>query len=174
MLEDIIIVDQLVKDFRVRFKINLCPGPVGIPNNFQLRGLFPPGKGLGENLLVLLNFNHQLHRQGVNHRNPNTVEPPGYLIPSAAKFPAGMKNGQGQFHPGFFLFMVHPCWNPTAIICHGDSIVRIHHHGNIPAIACQGLIDGVIHHLVYQMMESLLTRTSDVHPRAFSNCLQAF
>ena len=42
------------------------------------------------------------------------------------------------------------------------------------AIAGHGLVDGVVHHLVNQVVEAFVAGIADVHGRAFPHGLQAF
>ena len=46
-------------------------------------------------------------------------------------------------------------------------------HGNLVAVAGQGLVDGVVHDLVHQVVQAALRRGADIHAGALADGLQA-
>ena len=71
------------------------------------------------------------------------------------------------------LLFVHISRNSTPVIQNGDGIVLVHRHLDTVAETSQGLIDGVVDHLIYQVVQAPLADVTNIHGRTLSDCLQA-
>lgn len=69
--------------------------------------------------------------------------------------------------------MVDAYRDTTAIVNDRNGIAFIDDDADGVAVACQGLVHGVIHDLIYQMMESPARGTADIHAWSFTNCFQS-
>ena len=59
----------------------------------------------------------------------------------------------------------------ATIIANRDRIIRMDGDVDFRAMTSQGLIDRVIQHFKYQMMQTgAVGRIADIHTRSFSNC----
>jgi hypothetical protein len=59
-----------------------------------------------------------------------------------------------------------------AVIFHPDHVIALQHHEDRVAVALHGLVDGIVHHLVYQVVKAVYTRSSYVHARPLTDGLQ--
>jgi hypothetical protein len=64
--------------------------------------------------------------------------------------------------------------NTPSVVLYTHGIVGMYDHIDVPAISCQGLINGIIHDLVHEVMETLHADVPDVHGRALSHRFQTF
>ena len=62
----------------------------------------------------------------------------------------------------------------AAVVAHCDGIVLPYCDVYVVAVAGKGLVDGVIHHLRYQVVKSFHTGVANIHRRAFTHCLKSF
>jgi len=65
--------------------------------------------------------------------------------------------------------------NTATVINHGDRVVGVDGDNDFITVASECLIDGVVHHLKDQMVQTgTVGGITDIHARAFSNRLQPF
>ena len=83
-----------------------------------------------------------------------------------------MEYSQHDLQCRFTFLLVVIDRNASPIICHADRIILTDHDIDILAEAGQCFVDGVVYHLVNQVVESLLARVADVHGWAFTDGLQ--
>ena len=63
-------------------------------------------------------------------------------------------------------------WHAPAVIRDPDGVVLQNFHGNMVAVSRQRLVDGVVHNLIYQVVQAGGGRGADIHARAFAHGLQ--
>ena len=83
------------------------------------------------------------------------------------------KCGHDQFQSRHVLGGVHIHRNTGAIILDGDRIILMDNDADFGAVSGQGLIDGVIDHLINKMMQTLDTGIADVHGGTFAYRLKS-
>ncbi len=59
--------------------------------------------------------------------------------------------------------------NAAPVVGHGDRVVDVDGYVYVRRIAGQRFIDGIIHHLVHQVMQTLVAGRPDVHRGAQAN-----
>ena len=65
--------------------------------------------------------------------------------------------------------------NTATVINHGDRVVGVDGDNDFITVASECLIDGVVHHLKDQMVQTgTVGGITDIHARAFAHCLEAF
>jgi hypothetical protein len=64
--------------------------------------------------------------------------------------------------------------DPSAVVTHKRRAVFSENNRDFVAVPSQGLIDGIVHHLINKVMQTTGTRGTDVHARALTHRLQAF
>ena len=69
---------------------------------------------------------------------------------------------------------VHSRGNTAAVILHRYAVIRIQGDLDAFAVTCQGLVNGIIHDLVHQMVQSLDRGRSYIHSGALTNRLESF
>ncbi len=96
------------------------------------------------------------------------------LVGAAAELASGMQGGHHHLEGALFLFRMDIHRDTTPVILHGHGAIRMDGYDDLVANPSQGFINGVIHHLVDQVVQRLQIRAAHVHPRAPADCLQAF
>ena len=62
----------------------------------------------------------------------------------------------------------------AAVVPHGDRPVRVNDHPDMVAEACQGLVDGVVHNFINQVVQAAHVGGTDVHAGALADRLEPF
>ena len=112
--------------------------------------------------------------QRVDAAYAHAVQTAGHLVVLLVEFSAGVQHSQHNFRRGLLHLGMHVDRDASAIVFHRHGIVRMDRHRDLLAVASQSFVDGVIHNLVDQVMQTTLTRISDVHGRTLSYSLQTF
>ena len=129
---------------------------IGFSHNGHFLGNLAPGKFHLVNLTIFVYLYLQPLAQGVDHTGAHAVQAAGHLVPAAAELAASMKNGKDnlQSRPAGLRLDIHG--NAPAVIRDGDGIARIDGHRNVLTVAGQSLVNGVVHNLIYQVVETRL------------------
>ena len=98
----------------------------------------------------------------------------GDLVAAAvAELAAGVQHGQHDLDGGTPLLLHDVHRDSTAVVHDRDRVVRMDRDGDLAAEAGQGLVDGVVDHLIDEVMQAHHARRADVHARALANRLKA-
>ena len=62
----------------------------------------------------------------------------------------------------------------SAVVGDGAGAIVVEHYQDLVAVARQRFVNGVVDHLVHQVVQTPGTCGADVHPRALANWLQPF
>ena len=110
--------------------------------------------------------------QCVDHRRAHAVQAAGDLVAAAAEFTAGVEHRVNHFQgrPSGLRLDIHG--NAAAIIGDGDGITGVDGDGNMLTVPGQRLINGVVHDLIHQMVQSGGRGRADVHTGAFPHRFQ--
>ena len=133
---------------------------------------FPPHKLLHVHMALPVHLRPEAGGQGIDAGNAHAVEAAGDLVAPAAELAAGVEDGQSHREgvlSGFFM-VAHG--DAPAVVRHGDGLIGVDIDFDMGAEACQGLVDGVVHHLRYQMVQTPGVGGADVHARPSADCLQ--
>src|SRR3546814_17543722 len=85
-----------------------------------------------------------------------------------------MKHRHHYFKCGTTFFGVNIDRDAPAIVPYGNGIVFMDRYENLVTMTCHGLIDGVIHHLIDQMMQPFGAYIPALNSRAFAHRLPSF
>ena len=96
----------------------------------------------------------------------------GHLVAAAPELAAGVQHGEHHRHGGDPQLFVHAHRDAPAIVPHRHDVPRQHIHLDMGAVTRQSLVDGVIHDLIYQMMQPPRPGGADIHARAFADGFQ--
>ena len=108
--------------------------------------------------------------QRVDHRYPDTVEAPRYLVAVVVELAAGMENGQHHFSRGLAAGVaIHG--NAAAVVDHRDRAVDVNRDVDLVAEASQRLVDRVVDDFEDEVMEAADGRVADVHRRPLADVL---
>lgn len=103
----------------------------------------------------------------------HTVESPGILVGSLAKFSPRVQVGQNQFNRGYLEFGMNIDWDAASVVSYGAGPICVESHLHGIAVAGQVLVDGVVQDLVDTVVESALIWVSDIHARTLANGLES-
>ena len=117
--------------------------------------------------------NHVL-AEGVDAAHTHAVQTAGHLVAAFVELAACMQHGHHHFEGRTVLLFVHVHRDAAAIILNSDTVIFVDAYVNLGAIPGQGLVDGVVHHLVHQMVQAAEVDVADVHGRTYTHRLKAF
>ena len=101
-----------------------------------------------------MDLNGQPLAQSVDHGRAHAVEAAGDLIAPAAELSAGVEYGEHHLQGRAAGLSLDIHGDSPAVIRDGDGIALVDLHGDLGAIACQRLVNGVIHDLINKMMQT--------------------
>ena len=107
--------------------------------------------------------------QSIDDGDTNAMQASRNLVTTGSEFATGMQHRQNGFKGTFPSAGVHIGGNPPAVVTDGHRAVLTQHHQNSVAMAREGLIDRVIHHLINQVVQTSWSGGADVHARAFAD-----
>jgi len=100
----------------------------------------------------------------VHAAHAHAVQTARDLVGVRVKLAACMQHGEHHFGCRATQLWVHAHGYSSAIVLNRTTAVGVQNDRNLRAVACQGLIDGVVDDLVDQMMQSADVGVPDVHP----------
>ncbi|CDC74301.1 uncharacterized protein BN503_00904 [Oscillibacter sp. CAG:155] len=153
-VEGVIVVDGVLKHLRVGLEGDGGAGMIRLAHHGHLLRDMAPGELHLIDLAVPVDLNREPLGEGVDHAGAHAVETAGNLVSAAAELAAGVEDGIDHLQGGTAGLGLDVHGDAAAIIHHGDGIAFVDLHQNVGAVARQGLVDGVIHNLVNQMMET--------------------
>ena len=149
-----IVILHRVKHLVIGHKGNGGTGAVRLSHDLHLTDNITAGEGHLIDLPLLVYLYRQPLRQGVDHAGAHAVKAAGHLITAAAELAAGMQHRKHHFQSGTARLGLNVHGNTASVVRHGDGSILIDGNLDLRAVAGQGLIDGVVHDLIYQVMET--------------------
>ncbi len=119
-----------------------------------------------------MDLGDQQRRKCVDARDADAVQASRDLVAALVELTARMENRKHDFERRFALLLVVVGRDAAAVVAYGDGVVLVDRHVDVGAIARQRLVDRVVHHLVDQMVETLLADVADVHGGALAHRLK--
>ena len=173
-VEDIIVVHRGVGEHLwVGLKGDGGAVLVGISHHGDGLGHLAPGKLHLINFSVLMDLDLQPLAEGVDHAGAHAVETAGDLIAPAAEFAAGMQDGEDHLQGGKAGLRLYVHGYAAPVVRYGDDVALSDDDVNLVAVPGQRLVDGVVHDLVHQVVETGGGGGADVHTGALAHRLQA-
>ena len=96
----------------------------------------------------------------------------GDLVALAAELAAGVQDGIHHRHRGDTHFGMDAHGDTAAVIGHADDVPLQDLGLDMGAVAGQRLVDGVIHDLVHQVVQTARPGGADIHARALADGFQ--
>src|SRR5690606_31284753 len=127
-----------------------------------------------EYFTIPVNFHFKPFTQSIHNRYTHTVQTSGYLVCISIKFSPCVKLCHYQLKRGYFFRRVHSRRDTASVIFHCDRAVFIHLQLDIVTMPCQCLIDGIVDHLVNQVMKTTRRYIPYVHRGTFPYVLHPF
>ena len=140
---------------------------------FHLKLRNPTLVALYEELAVPADTDFEPFGERIYHGYAHTVQTARYLVGFVVKLAAGVKLGHDNLQRRHTLIGVQFCGNAAAVVDYLDDIARFDDHGDVAAVACKGLVYGVVDDLIDQMMKTDGSGGTDIHTRPFSDMLYA-
>ena len=129
---------------------------------------------LYEHFTLTMDFSLQIVRKSVYAGYTDTMETSGNLIAVLAELTSGMKDCQHDLESRTVFLLMHSCRNTTTVILYRDGVILIDKHFNVRTVACESLINTIVHNLIYKMVETSFADITDIHRRSLSHRLKAF
>ncbi len=105
----------------------------------------------------------------VHHGDANSVQATRDLVRSLVELAAGVQLGEDHFCGGDTFGGVYLGGNPATVILDGNTSFDVDGHGYAIAEASKCLVNRVVDHLEYEVMETTLGGVADVHSRALAD-----
>ena len=102
------------------------------------------------------------------------MEAAGNLVAASAELAAGMEDGVNDLQSGLAGLGLDVHGDAAAVVHHGDGITLVDLDDDVGAVARQGLVDGVVHDLIHQMVEAGGRSGADIHTGTLSDGFQTF
>jgi hypothetical protein len=128
--------------------------------------------GLGPDVAVKVDLDLEQGRQGVHHRHADAVQAAGHRVGLAVELAARVQRGHHDLNRRAVLNRVLIDRDTAAVVLHPDAAVGQQRDLDGVAVAGQRLVDGVVHDLVDEVMQSSRTGRADVHSRALADGLK--
>ncbi len=113
-------------------------------------------------------------RQRVHHRDADAVQAARHLVGVLIELPAGMELGHDDLGRRNALALVDVGRDAAAVVAHRAGAVRVERDSHLLGVACERLVDGVVHHLVDHVVETgAVVGVADVHARPLAHRVEA-
>ncbi len=117
---------------------------------------------------------HELRRQRVDDRHPDAMQAAGNLIGVLVEFTARVQLRHDDLRGRHALLLVDAGRNPAPVVEDGARAVGVERHGHELGVARQGLVNGVVDHLVNHVVEArAIVGVADVHAGPLAHGVQA-
>ena len=147
------------------------PRRAGALLEWRLR--FAAAVPLGVHVALAVDFQLQVLRHGVDHRDADPVQPAGYLVAVLAELRPGVQLGQHDLGGGNALRGMNSHRDAAPIVLHGNRVVGMDKHLDVGAETRHGLVHAVVDDLVHEMVQPLRSRAADVHGGPFAHGFEA-
>ena len=129
---------------------------------------------LDEVLAFAEDFGGEVLGEGVHAGDADAVQTAGDLVRILVEFTAGMQDGHDDLQGGAFLLRMHVGGDTAPVVEDAYRVAFQNFNFNIVAESGEGLIDGVVNHLVHQMVQAAVADITNVHSRTFTHGFKAF
>ena len=129
---------------------------------------------LHEVLAFAENLCREVLGEGVHAGDTDTVQTAGDLVGILVELTAGVQDGHDDLQCGAFLLRVHVGGDTTTVIKNAYRVAFQYLNFNVVTESGESLVDGVVHHLVDQMVQTTVADIADIHSGTFTHSLQAF
>ena len=163
------------ENLNIRLKANGRPRAALLSRGrFQNANRRPALKPLGVDLVLAMHRDLHPLTEGVDHGHTNPVQATGNLVATGAKLATGVEHGEHRFQGALAGAGVNIGGNAPAVVGDRAGAIVVEHDQDLVAVARQRFVNGVVDHLVHQVVQTPGTGGADVHPRALANGLQPF
>ena len=116
----------------------------------------------------------EICRQSVDAAHAYAVETARYLVAAFVELSASMEHCEHNLKGAFVLFLMHVYGYAAAVVDHGNRVVPVDGDVDMIGKSCESLVNRVVDHLIYKMVQTFCAYIADIHRRAFPYGLKAF
>ena len=109
-------------------------------------------------LAVALYFGYKPCGQRIDNTQAHAMQTAGDLIAAAAEFAARVQHRKRNLQRALMHLFMHVNGYAAAVIGNGNGIVAMDCNFNMVAVSAHGLVNGVIHQLLHQMVQPVEVR----------------
>ena len=168
----VVAVGSDVEHVRIGLEGDHGAGFVGGAHHPHGLGDVPSGEAHLVDFALLVNLNLQPLAEGVDHAGAHAVEAAGDLVAPAAELSAGVEDSKDHLQGGQAGLGLDVHGDAPAIIGDGDGVPLVDGDSDLIAEAGQGLVDGVIHNFIDQVVQTGFAGRANVHAGPFAHGLQ--
>ena len=177
--EDIPVINGLGEDRIIRPELHERTGLTLLPVTCSLRLCDRMHRSQRFSLLVILavdstltvHLHVHLLRERIHTTHTYTVETTGYLVTILVELTTGVEHGHNNFQRTLMLLRMHIYRNTTTVILNGNGVILVDMNGYLITETGECLINGVIHHFINQVVQTLKRYIADIHRRTFTHRL---
>ena len=125
-------------------------------------------------MAVAIDLRCHVLRQGVHTADAHTMKSTRDLVTALVELTAGMQHSHHHFQSALVHLLMFIHRDTTSVVLHGDGVVFIDGYFDVFAVSCHRLVDGVVHSLVHQMVQSFFTDVTNIHSRALADGFESF
>ena len=129
---------------------------------------------LHEYLPVAAHLHMQFRRERIHATHAHAVQTARHLIGVLVELTARVQHGHHHLQRTLVLLRVHVHGDTATVVLHRDRVIFVYRNLYMVAEARQRLVYRVVHHLIHQVVQTLLRDVADVHCRTLPHCLQTF
>ena len=171
--QDLEAVFARFEDLVVGPERGLGPGLLGLAHLLKLGQRDAALVALDVDAAFRLDLQVQPLGQRVDDRDADAVQAARNFVGLVVELAAGVEHGHDDFGSRLLLRLVHAHRDAAAVVDHGDRVVDVDEDLDVFAEPGQGLVDGVVHDFVNEVVEAFRTGAADVHGGPLADRLQA-
>ncbi|MBA7673920.1 hypothetical protein ES703_82127 [subsurface metagenome] len=111
--------------------------------------------------------------QGIDNADADAVQPAGHFVAVTVKFAAGVQLCEHDLQGADFGLLMRRDRYASAVIFDRATAVRVDAHAYVVTESGQCFVDGVIQHLIDQMVQASADAVADIHVRPLANRFHA-
>ena len=122
---------------------------------------------------IALDLHDELARERVDDGDTDSVETARHLVRLVVELTAGVQDGEHDLKRGDLLLGMEADGDAAAVVLDGNRVVGVHGDLDLRAEARHCLVDGVVHDLPHEVVQTGRGGGADVHARALAHRLEA-
>ena len=119
-----------------------------------------------------MNLHLQPLAQRVDDGSADAVQTARDLVTAAAELAAGVQHGIDDLQRGLAGLLLDVDGDAAAVVADTDAVAGLNHDLDVFAVTGQRLIDGVVHDLIDQVVQTAGAGGADIHAGTFAYGLQ--
>ena len=174
--QDVVVILDRAEGGGARQEMHLGAAALGRAGLLQRRGGNPVAELHAVGLALAAYGEAQPLRQSIYHGHADAVQAACDLVRIVVELAAGMQLGHDDFGSRASLLVIRmfPGWNAAAVVGDADRVVGVNGYRDVVAVAGQGLVDGVVHHLEHHVVQAgAVGSVADVHAGTLAHRIQA-